>query len=75
VTHDQIRALLHDRKCPTCRRKKVAGQSFCGPCGRLLPAASYIAVETRKGDAYDEAFLDAVDYLNGLKKSRKRRAA
>lgn len=46
-----------------CDRRKKKGMSFCPPCYRRLPLEMRNALYRRLGKGYEEAYDDAVKYL------------
>lgn len=55
---------LEGEKC-RCGAKKVSMQTFCGKCYRSLSPEKRRALYNRIGQGYEEAYADAVNFLDG----------
>ena len=56
---------LQSNECQ-CGRGKKSGKSFCYICYNKLPKEMRNPLYQRIGDGYEEAYEDAVEYLDGL---------
>jgi predicted amidophosphoribosyltransferase len=68
ITKDQITprlavSSLASELCPACGGKKKFRQTFCARCYFSLPKAMQRATYARLGSGYQEAIVDALNYL------------
>lgn len=57
---------LQSEICPACKRKKVAKQSFCYRCYKLLPVKLQRQLYKSIWDGYAEIWAEAKEELNAL---------
>jgi hypothetical protein len=59
--------------CPACSNAKQAGQSFCRVCYFNLEVPLRQSLYKRFGHGYEEAYMEAKEYLVGEIKAKRRK--